>query len=59
MKNKINKIKKFLNANPDSGYYLTSYGIWPFKKYLVGDAYGHMGQGRYISIDDFLNYIVK
>ena len=59
MKKKLNEIKKFLEENPNSGYYLTSYGIWPFKKYLVGDVYGPMGPGRYLTIDEFYNRYIK
>lgn len=54
-KRKLAKVRDFLAKNTDSGFYLTSYGFWPFKKYLIGDAYGPMGSGRYMTIDEFIH----
>ena len=53
-KDKLVKIHAFFDKYPDSGFYLTSYGFWPFKKYLIGDHYGPMGPGRFMTIDEFL-----
>lgn len=57
MNEKVKKVKNFIENHPDSGFYLTKIGFWPFKHYVVGDIYGPMNPGRYMTIDEFIKWI--
>lgn len=55
---KLEYIKEWLSKNEESGYYI-SRTLDKNGNNLIGDAYGPMSFGRYMTIDEFYNQITK
>ena len=55
---KLEYIKEWISKNEESGYYI-SQTLDENGNNLIGDAYGPMSSGRYMTIDEFYNQIIK